>query len=121
MKKIIFSLLAACIVLFTSCGATGMAVDSVTYMEYLKAGDYEKFVENFTPALDADTKAMFVESLEAVEEANGLISDYVVKESGITEDGKQAQVIYTVTYENGETLEYPMGLELVGNDWKMLQ
>lgn len=119
MKKIIFSLLALCAVAFTSCGGVSVAIDSVSYMEMLKDGKFVEYVDNFTPALNQAQKDQFVAAMEYTVDENGAIVDYVPQDGSGMISEEVYQVIYTVTYESGESVDFPMFLKKADGDWKM--
>lgn len=119
MKKILLSLVVMCSLFMVSCGNTAMLAAAAFYMEDIKAGEYEKFLNSTATPLDADTKAFYIEQLEATADQVGAITDYEIASAVTTEAGDQAQVVFTVTYESGDVIEYPMTLQKVGGDWKI--
>jgi hypothetical protein len=135
MKKIIsfvfaIATVAVCGAMFSCGGGTSSpGAAAKKYVEYVAAGDYDKFLEGVyfsdnATATDVEQGKAMLRSLltDKVEkeygEKGGLKSVEVLSEN-ISEDGKTAKVEMRYTYGNGETSDEESDMILVDGKWLM--
>ena len=133
MKKnvcYLFSLMAICLFSFSACslGSSSPGEAAKKYTGYLKSGNYEKFVDCIAVGEDTSEeeakagKAMFVAMMDKVKksiEAKGGIKDIEVISETIAEDGKSAEVVLKMTYNDGTVSEDDMDMVMENGKWKM--
>ncbi len=132
MKKLFTAALAlAALALVVSCGSKTSSPGSAAkaYMEYLAAGDADRFVEgiHFDESLSAEeveqSKAMWASLVQekgkkSVDEKGGLESVEVISET-ISEDGQTANVELKLTFGNGDVEEEELSVMNVNGKWMM--
>jgi len=131
MKKNLFYLLglmAICLFTFSSCSSESPGDAAKKYMNYMKSGDYDKFVDGIavgedTPKDEVEAgktmlKAMMEKGKKQVD-AKGGIKDIEIVSEEIEEDGKAARVVLKTTYGDGSTEEKPTNMVLEKGKWKM--
>ena len=105
-----------------SCGPatpSDIAADSI---EYIKAGDYESYVNTFD--MSVEEKQQYREMCEkkvskGLEQKGGITSYKVVSET-ISEDGTEATVEMLITYGNGESETTKFKFVKDGEVWKQV-
>ena len=123
MKK--FLSMAAMLLLvgfMVSCGPatpSDIAADSI---EYIKAGDYESYVNTFD--MTVEKKQQYREMCEkkvtkGLQEKNG-VADYKIVSETISEDGTKATVEALITYGNGESETTKFKFVKDGEVWKQV-
>lgn len=135
MKKnviYLFGLFTLCFFLFSACSSSESSNSpgeaAKKYTNYLKSGDYEKFVDGVAVGEDVSEKeleagkAMLVAMMDKAKkqiEAKGGIKDVEVVSETIDEDGKTAKVVLKTTYGDGSTEEKTNRMVLENGKWKM--
>lgn len=128
MKKIIYlSLMVAVSFLMISCSAETPQKAAVKYSEYLKNGQFDKFVdgiafdEKMTPEQVKEQKeqltALLKEKGTKEFDKKGGLKDVEFVSEEITEDGNRAKVVLKHIYGNGETDEDKMDLVKKDGKW----
>lgn len=126
MKKVLyFGLFVMALVLATACTPDSPGAAAKKYSEYLKSGDYDKFVDgiSFKEQETADHKAALVSMLKEKAskefDKKGGIKDIEIISEEISEDGATAKVVLKQTYGNGESDEGNYDMVKENGKWKM--
>lgn len=131
MKKnvcYLFSLMAMCLFLFSACSSNSPAEAAKKYANYLKNGDFDKWVDGVAFGEDASEtnikagKAMLLAMMEAGKEKlkeKGGVKDIETVSETISEDGKTAKVVLKMTYGDGTSEDSSMDMIQEKGTWKM--
>lgn len=126
MKNVLyFGLFVMALMLMTSCTPSTPGAAAKKYSEYLKSGDYDKFVDGiaYKEEQTADQKvileAMLKEKASEEFAKKGGIKDIEIISEEISEDGNTAKVVLKQTYGNGESDEGNYDMVKKDGKWKM--
>lgn len=132
MKKVFyFSMMVMAMFVMTACSSSSNTPGGALkkYSEYLKNGEYEKFVEGmaFKDSQDAakvkeqkeTLVSMLKEKLSKEYDKKGGIKDIEILSEQIAEDGNTAVVKTKYTYGNGETQEGEQKMVKQDGKWLM--
>lgn len=123
MKKIAsmaVMLLLVCLV--ASCVPATPSRITAQSIEYIKAGDYESYINTFD--MNSEEKAQYRDLFEkkgvkSIEEKGGIL-DYEIVSETITENGTKATVEALVTYGGGDKETSKFYFVKVGEEWKQV-
>lgn len=127
MKKVLyFGLFVMALLLTVACSPSSPSAAAKKYSEYLKSGNYDKFVEGiaFKDTETAETSkvaliAMLEEKASKEFDKKGGIKDIEIISEEISEDGKTAKVVLKQTYGNGDSEEGNYDMVKQDGKWKM--
>ncbi len=125
MQKMTYGLLVLIAIMVTACSSNTPSGAALKYYNYVKDGNYEKYVEGiaFKEGATAEDKAQVVALMKdkadkEYKKKEGISNVEVVSEE-MAEDGRTATVKMKVTYGNGEIEESDANMILIDGTWMM--
>lgn len=127
MKKLVgFGLfLSVMLLMFTSCAEMTPGKAAVKYVNYLKDGKYEKYVDAMyqEDGITSEERTQFIalskeKGDKAIQEKKGIKEVTLLKEK-IAEDGLTASVELELTYGDGTKEKGDYDMIKVDKEWKM--
>ena len=122
MKRFALMIIATVFAAFSFVGCKEATPSTITAdcIEYIKAGDYEAYVNTFN--MNEEEKAQLKEMFEkkgneTIDKMEGVAS-YEITEETISEDGMKATVKANITYGNGKSQESKFHFVKVEDQWK---
>ena len=122
MKRFALMIIATVFAAFSFVGCKEATPSTITAdcIEYIKAGDYEAYVNTFN--MNEEEKAQLKEMFEkkgkeTIDKMDGVAS-YEITEETISEDGMKATVKANITYGNGKSQESKFHFVKVEDQWK---
>lgn len=122
MKRFALMIIATVFAAFSFVGCKEATPSTITAdcIEYIKAGDYEAYVNTFN--MNDEEKAQLQEMFEkkgkeTIDKMEGVAS-YEITEETISEDGMKATVKANITYGNGKSQESKFHFVKVEDQWK---